>query len=165
MQKHMENLELRFQKASTAVQDLEPQFDRLRERLVRVEDFVSDGLEQALKKSADSIKVSLHDATNLQQLIAVAMQTVLEGTSHVAASQEKSVQLADQNKDDMDNWAVAMAAAAATAMSLNKQIVSVSASASVSWLTDRLSTSRSYHALTYRGCLHDNAPWRIIWTA
>ncbi|ROW03518.1 hypothetical protein VSDG_01360 [Cytospora chrysosperma] len=122
IQKHMENLELRFQKAGTAMQDMEPQLDRLREKLVQVEDYISYKLENTLKKSAESINTGLHDATNLQQLIAVTMKTVLDGTSQVAASQEKSVQLANQNNDDMDKWSVVIAAAAATAMSLNKQI-------------------------------------------
>lgn len=160
IQKHMENLELRFQKAGTAVQELEPELDRLREKLVQVEEYVSYDLEHALKKSAESINTGLHDATNLQQLIAATIQTVLDGTSHVAASQEKSVQLANQNNDDMDKWSVVMAAAAATAMSLNKQIVRVSASASVSSLANRLSTTRSYPASTYRGCLRVNNHWQ-----
>lgn len=132
IQKHMENLELRFKKAGTAAQDLEPQFDRLREKLVRIEDYVSHNLEHALKNSAESINTGLHDATNLQRLIAMTLQSVLEGTSHVAASQEKSVQLANQNNDDMDKWSAVITAAAATAMSLNKQIVRIFTSASVS---------------------------------
>lgn len=156
----MENLELRFQKAGTAMQDMEPQLDRLREKLVQVEDYISYKLENTLKKSAESINTGLHDATNLQQLIAVTMKTVLDGTSQVAASQEKSVQLANQNNDDMDKWSVVIAAAAATAMSLNKQIVCVFTSASVSWLANCLSHSRSYPASTYKGCLRDSNHWQ-----
>ncbi|ROW08242.1 hypothetical protein VMCG_03119 [Cytospora schulzeri] len=121
---HMSKLELRFQKAATAVQDLEPQLDRLREKLVRTEDYVSHNFEHALKKSAESLNIGLQDATTLQQLIAVVMQTALEGTAHVAAAQEKSVQLANQNNDDMDKWSAVITAAATAAVSLNKEIES-----------------------------------------
>lgn len=107
---------------------------------MRVEDYISHDLEHSLKKSAESINTGLQDATNLQQLIVMTMQTVLEGTSHVAASQEKSVQLSNQNNADMDKWSVVMAAAAATAMSLNSQIVRGSTSARVSCLANHLPT-------------------------
>lgn len=123
----MENLEIRLQKASDAVEGLEPEIDRLRHKLARVEDYVSYDLEQALKKSGDSINTGLHDATNLQQLLAVAIQTILDGTSHVAAVQESSVQLAKQNEEGMDRWSASMATAAATVMALGNQIVRVSA--------------------------------------
>lgn len=136
VQKHMENLELRLQKAGTAVQGFEPELDRLREILTRVEKYVSIDIEHALKRSGDSIDANLHDATNLQQLLAVAIQTVLDGTSQVAAAQEKTVQLSNQNNEDMDHWSVMMAATAATAMSLNKQIVRVSTSAILSRLAN-----------------------------
>ncbi|ROW13508.1 hypothetical protein VPNG_04426 [Cytospora leucostoma] len=124
IQKHMENLEIRLQKASDAVEGLEPEIDRLRNKLARVEDYVSYDLEHALKKSGDSINTGLHDATNLQQLLAVAIQTILDGTSHVAAIQESSVQLAKQNEEGMDRWSASMATAAATVMALGNQIES-----------------------------------------
>ena len=126
IQKNMDHLELRLQKAGTAVQALEPQLETLMEKLARVEDYVSYDLDHALKKSSDSINSGLHSATNLQQFLKVMIQTVLDGTSHVAVAQEKSVQLSIQNQGNMEEWSVVMAAAAATAMSLNNQIVSVS---------------------------------------
>ncbi|KAK7744241.1 hypothetical protein SLS53_003762 [Cytospora paraplurivora] len=122
IQKHMENLEIRLQKAGNAVQGLEPEIDRLRNKLARVEYYVSYDLEQALKKSGDSINTGLHDATNLRKLLAVAIQTILDGTSHVAAVQESSVQLTKQNEEGMDRWSASMATAAATVMALGNQI-------------------------------------------
>lgn len=122
----MENLELRLQEAGTAVQGLEPHLDNLMERLARVEGFLSHDIEHALKKSGDMLNTGLHDATNLQQLLTVMIQTVLDGTSQAAVAQDQSVRLANQNNENLDNWSVVMAAAAATAISLNNQIVRVS---------------------------------------
>ncbi|KUI69619.1 Nuclear fusion protein KAR5 [Cytospora mali] len=122
MQKHMESLELRLQKAGTAAQELEPQLDRLRGKLAQVEDYISLDLESVLKKSVDSISTGLHDATNLQKILAVTIQTVLDGTSHIAAAHEESVQLVNQKNEDMNNWSMLVAAALTTAVSLNNQI-------------------------------------------
>lgn len=123
IQKHMENIELRVQKTGAILENLEPELDRLREKLAKVDDYVSHDLENALKKSSESISTGLNDATNLQQIIAVMMQTVLDSTSHVAAAQEKSMEVFGKGSDGLDKWAAAVATATESALSLNSQIV------------------------------------------
>lgn len=124
LQKHMENLELRVQRTGAVIQDLEPELDRLRDKLAKVDDYISQGLESKLKKSTESISNGLNDAANLQQILAVMMQTMLDGTSHVAAAQERSMEVFGKGSNDLDDWAAVVARASASALSLNSQIVS-----------------------------------------
>lgn len=112
-----------MQEAVDAAQGLEPQFDRLRARLASMDDHIAAVLEGSLKKSDDMMNNNIQGATNLQQMIAVMVQAILEGTSHVAAAQEKSVQLAKQNTDDQNLWVQGLANAAASAASLTNQLV------------------------------------------
>lgn len=124
LQKHMENLDLRVQRTGAVIQDLEPELDRLREKLTKIDDYITQGLERTLKRSTESISNGLSDAANLQQILAVMMQTVLDGTSHVAAAQERSMEVFGKGSNDLDEWAAMVARASASALSLNSQIVS-----------------------------------------
>lgn len=126
IQKHMENLELRVQRTSVVIENLEPELDRLRKKLAEVDSYISQDLDASLKKSSESIGNGLNDAANLQQIIAVMMQTVLDGTSHVAAAQERSMEVFGKGSSDLDKWAAVVATASASALSLNSQIVSES---------------------------------------
>lgn len=123
LQKYMETLQFRMQEAVNTAQVLEPQLDHLRARLANIEDHVTAALEVSLKESDDMMKNNLQDAMNLQQMIAGMVQAVLEGTSHVAATQERSVQLAKRNNEENSHWAKELANAAASATTLNSQLV------------------------------------------
>lgn len=123
MQRHMDDIELRVQKAGDAVQGLEPELDHLRAKLASLEVYVTNDLQRTVERSGDSITEGQQSADHLQRLLAVMIQTVLKGTSQVAAAQVKSVQLADQRHDDIHNWVSAMQVAAASANTLNSQIV------------------------------------------
>lgn len=124
MQKHMENLELRLQKAGDTVQVLEPELERLRVMLANINDHVTHDLVYSVKKSDDSIKEGLKGADNLHQVLSMLVQTALDGASQVAAVQRKSVELGGLRQDDVNNWAVMIATAVASTESLNSQIVS-----------------------------------------
>lgn len=124
LQKHMENLELRVQRTSAVIENLEPELDRLRDKLAKVDTYISQDLGSTLKKSGESISNGLNDAANLQQILTVMMQTVLDGTSNVAAAQERSMEVFGKGGDDLDKWAAVVATASASALSLNSQIVS-----------------------------------------
>lgn len=124
LQKHMENIELRVQRTSAVIENLEPELERLREKLAKVDNYISQNLDRALKKSSESISNGLDDAANLQQMLTVMMQTVLDGTSHVAAAQERSMEVFGKGSNDFDTWAAVVATASASALSLNSQIVS-----------------------------------------
>lgn len=125
MQKHMEDLELRVQKAGDAVQGLEPELDRLRAKLTSIEAYVSRDLDHILKKSNDSIHDGLKGAANLQRLLAIMIQTVLDSNSQVAASHEQSVAIVEKRNEDMNSWAMVMANAVASAATLTNSIVRV----------------------------------------
>lgn len=124
LQKHMDNLELRVQRTGAVIEQLEPELERLREKLAKVERYISKDLDSALKKSSESISNGLNDAANLRQILAVMMQTVLDGTSHVSAAQERSMEVFDKGSQDLDRWAAVVATASVSALSLNSQIVS-----------------------------------------
>lgn len=123
LEKHMETLHARMQETVDTVQGLEPQLDRLRARLAGVENYVTVALEDSLKESGDMMNNNIQGAANLQQMIAVMIQAVLEGTSHVAAAQERSIQLVKQSNDDKSQWTRELANAAASATTLNNQLV------------------------------------------
>lgn len=124
LQKHMENMELRVQRTGDIIANLDPELDRLRDKLAKVESYISENLDNSLKKSSESITNGLVDAANLQRILAVMMQTVLDGTSHVAAAQERSIDVFVKGGNDLDRWAALVATASASALSLNSQIVS-----------------------------------------
>jgi hypothetical protein len=124
IQKHMENLELRVQRTGDVIANLEPELDRLRDKLAKVDSYISENLDSTLSKSSESISNGLVDAANLQRILAVMMQTVLDGTSHVAAAQERSMDVFVKGSNDLDKWVAMVAAASASALSLTSQIVS-----------------------------------------
>lgn len=124
LQKHMENLELRVQGTSAVIENLGAELDRLRHKLGKVDNYISQDLESTLTKSSESISNGLNDAANLQQILTVMMQTVFDGTAHVAAAQERSMEIFEKGGNDLDKWAAVVATASASALSLNSQIVS-----------------------------------------
>lgn len=124
LQKHMETLELRVQGTSAVIGNLEAELDRLRHKLAKVDDYISQDLESTLTKSSESINNGLNNAANLQQILTVMMRTVLDGTSHVAAAQERSMEVFGKGSNDLHKWAAVVATASASALSLNTQIVS-----------------------------------------
>lgn len=123
MQEHMENLELRLQKAGDAAQGLGPELERLRATLADIENYVIHDLEHSIKKSRKSVHDGLQGATHLQRLLTVMIQTVLDGASQVAVAQEKSLDLAGQRDDEIRTWINAIATVAASTDILNSRIV------------------------------------------
>jgi hypothetical protein len=123
--KHMENLELRVQRTGDMISNLEPELDHLRDKLVNVDSYISETLGRTLRKSSESISRGLEDAENLHKMLAVMMQTVLDGTAHVAATHERSMDVFVQGSDDLDKWAAMIGTASASALSLSSQIVSI----------------------------------------
>lgn len=131
LQKHMENLELRVQKTSAVIESLGPELDLLRSKLAKVDSYISQDLDSTLKKFSESISDGLNDAANLQQMLTVMMQTMLDGTSHVAAAQERSMEVFGRGSNDLNSWAEVVATASASALLLNNQIVSESEDAKI----------------------------------
>lgn len=123
LQKHMEDLELRVQRAGDVVQGLEPELNRLRAKLAKIEDYVSHDLDQSVQRSGDSINDGLQGAAHLQRMLAVMVQTVLDGNSHIAATQEKSIEFANQKTNEINTWMALMETAATSAFTLNDELV------------------------------------------
>lgn len=123
LQKHMSALQNRMEEAVDTIRGLEPHIDFLRARLTDIEDHVSVALERPLKETGDVINNNIQGAANLQQMIASMIREVLEGTSHVAAARERSVQLAKQNSEDNSYWTQELSNAAASIISINNQLV------------------------------------------
>lgn len=123
IQKHMDNLELLAQKAGDTIQSMEPELDRLRNKLISIEDYFTGSLERTLKKSGDTVDNGLKNAADLQRMLTAMIQTALEGTSQVAVAQEKSIQMVEQNSVSINNWADVVVTAAASAVALNNQLV------------------------------------------
>lgn len=123
LQRHMDNLELRVQKAADVAQTLEPEFEKLQAKLAAMEDYVNNGLQTSARRSADSINDGIKSADELQQMLAAMIQTALDGGSHLALVRERSIVLAEEKEADLKDWTAALASATASVQALNNQIV------------------------------------------
>lgn len=123
IRQHMENLENLMQKAGGSINALEPNIERLRARLAKVEDLVTNSLDHAAEKSRNSISEGLQNAEHLQRMLAVMIQAAVDGTSLIAARHENSLDLARQREEDLSTVLGVLAAAAGSAQVLNSQIV------------------------------------------
>lgn len=123
LQRHMDNLELRVQKAADAVQSLEPELESLRAKLAAIEKHITHDLDSSIQRSGNSVNHGLEDADQLQRMLAVMIHTILDSHSHLTAAQENSVALAEIRDADLRKWAAVMATATASAQSLNNEIV------------------------------------------
>lgn len=136
LQKRMTDLDSRVQQTSDNFERLDPQIDRLRDGLARVEDYMTNELGLSLRRSADAIRGGLDNASNLQQLLGLMLKTVLESNSQVAAAHEQSIAQASQRvSDEVDVFVTALTTAVASSVSLQNQIVSSSCSG---WFVERL---------------------------
>ena len=121
----MESLDLQARQVSEAIEQLGPQVDKLRHELVHVQDFLEGELNEALQQSASSVQGGLEDASNLRQLLAVLLKTVIDGNSLVAFSHEQSLQhVASKVNHELTVFMTAMATAAGSSTSLQDDIVS-----------------------------------------
>jgi len=128
LQKRMDDLDQRARQASDAVEQLNPQIDKLRDGLHQVHDYLSKDLRESLARSADQIHQGLDNAANLQQLLAVLLKTAMEGNSQVASAQEQSVERATrQASDEMAVFVAAIASAVTSSVALQNEIVSARA--------------------------------------
>lgn len=131
LQRHMDNLELRVQKAADVAQSLEPEFEKLQAKLSAIEDFVNTRLDISVRRSDDSISNGIKFADQLQQILAAMIQTALDGDSRLANAQEHSIALFEKREADLRDWTDVLATATASVQALNSQIVSVFADAIV----------------------------------
>lgn len=123
LQRHMDNLELRVQKAADAIQSMEPEFESLRVKLAAIQEYVTQDIDHSVRRSGHSINHGIQDADQLQRMLAIMVQTALDSNSHFAAAQENFIALSHRRETDLDNWAAVMATATSSVEALNSQIV------------------------------------------
>ncbi|KAL2174552.1 uncharacterized protein P884DRAFT_249654 [Thermothelomyces heterothallicus CBS 202.75] len=125
LQKRMDELDSRARQSAEKLDRLKPQLNRLSEGLARLESFLSEDLELALKKTSESYRDGLHHAENLQQLLGLLVGNVLDSNSQLAFAHETSVQQASQRiNDDMNALIEVVSSAIASSTSLQQQLVS-----------------------------------------
>ena len=121
----MDDLDNRARQSVERLEQLTPQIGRLSEGLARVERYLSQDIDRALKKTSASYRDGLQHAENLQQLLSVLLSNVLESNSQLAFAHEKSVQQVSRRvNEDMDALVAVVSSAIASSGSLQQQIAS-----------------------------------------
>jgi len=123
----MDDLDNRARQALDNIDRLSPQVDRLKDRLVMVEDYLSGNLAYALKKSSKSTGDALQSAEDLKQLLSTLVSTILERNEQLSSAHELSVRKATgKTNEDIAALAEIVSMTAASTSALQRQIVSLS---------------------------------------
>ncbi|KAK4125886.1 hypothetical protein N657DRAFT_632075 [Parathielavia appendiculata] len=126
LQQRINDLDNRARQSVERLEQLTPQIGRLSEGLAKVERYLSENLDLALRQSSKSISEGLQHADNLQQLLSILLANVLESNSQLAFAHEESLQRVSQRvNDDMGALVAVMSTTMASSSSLQKQIATV----------------------------------------
>ena len=121
----MDDLDNRARQSVERLEQLTPRIGRLSEGLARVERYLSQDMDRALKKTSESSRDGLQHAQDLQHLLSVLLGNVLEGNSQLAFAHEQSVQQVSRRvNEDMDALVAVVSSAIASSGSLQQQIAS-----------------------------------------
>ncbi|KAI1457002.1 hypothetical protein F4805DRAFT_458172 [Annulohypoxylon moriforme] len=124
-EQHMTNLGTRAQSTSDKIDELSPKVDHLKDMLESAEDLFLGQLIQRVKETTDLVNSGTENALNLQRMLGVMFKGVLEGQAEVAATYERSMQVANQRVGSaMDAAMIAMALATESAVNLQTQLES-----------------------------------------
>ncbi|KAL8393642.1 hypothetical protein RB595_003397 [Gaeumannomyces hyphopodioides] len=128
LQARMDDLDLRTNKASQVLDQLNPKLDSLRDGL-RDMQMNQEGLKHTLQSSAALVRGGLEDATSLQQLLKVIVDAALDQNSQLAAAHEQSISrvarvysATEEATNQVDLLVSVMTTAAASSMSLHRQL-------------------------------------------
>ncbi|KAK4097200.1 hypothetical protein N658DRAFT_457365 [Parathielavia hyrcaniae] len=123
LQRRMDDLDHRARESVEKLDQLMPQIGRLSEGLARVESYLSEDMDMALRKSSEFMSDGLQHAENLQQLLSVLLANVLESTSQLAFTHEQSLQRVSQRVNgDMETLIAVISTAMASSSSLQERI-------------------------------------------
>ncbi|KAK0617266.1 hypothetical protein B0T14DRAFT_568789 [Immersiella caudata] len=123
LQRRMDELDNRARQTFDNLDQLSPQVDRLRDRLVQVEHYLSGDLAKTLKTSTKSTTDALQNAEDLKQLLNALVRTVLEQNAQLASAHELSVrQAAGRTNSDIFALAEVVSMASASTAELQRQI-------------------------------------------
>ena len=120
----MHDLEARTRRSSEAIDRLNPRVNDIKSGLDKVHQYLVSDLKESMQQSSDTVKEGIAHAENLQRMLAVLMSSVLQGTSQLAAANEKFIQEASLKvTTEMSAVMAIVATAASSSVSLQKQIV------------------------------------------
>jgi hypothetical protein len=124
LQKQMHDLGLHLQQTGDKLNNLSPQIDRIKDKIIDVEQYVFGELSSVLRRSTEIAQGNMVDAESLQRLLTVLLRTVLQTNAEVAAHHEKSLELATTKaNENIDGLMSVIGAAFASAMSLHDLMV------------------------------------------
>lgn len=124
LQKRMADFDKQARQASENMRQLNPHIHQLREGLARVEEYLSQDMAHAVKRSSDAINDGLGQAEILRQLLEVMLKTVLDSNSQVALAQEQSLELVTKKaNDELSVLMTVISSAVASSATLQNQIV------------------------------------------
>ncbi|KAL8337831.1 hypothetical protein RB601_006758 [Gaeumannomyces tritici] len=128
LQARMDDLDLRTNQASQALDQLNPKLDSLRDGL-RDMQMNQEGLKRSLQASSALVRGGLEDATSLQQLLKIIVDAALDQNSRFAAAHEQSISrvarvdsATEKAAKQMDLLVSVMTTTAASSISLHRQL-------------------------------------------
>ncbi|KAH8887664.1 hypothetical protein GQ53DRAFT_725995 [Thozetella sp. PMI_491] len=126
LRQRMEDIEERTRQSLEDLEQLNPRIDGLKEGLLKLQEFLSHDMREAMKKSSQSMNEGRESAAAIQQLLATLVNSMASASSHVVESnsrlvmaQEESMQKAGK---DIGALIEAVATAVTTSASLQQQI-------------------------------------------
>ncbi|KAK3682584.1 hypothetical protein B0T22DRAFT_444773 [Podospora appendiculata] len=123
LQKRMDDLDNRARQSVENLEKLNPQVDKLQQKLVEVNKYLSADLETTLKSSSASMNDGFRKAESLQQLLSALLANVLQNNSQLSRVHEQSLQqVSRRTNDDLGALVAIVAAAAASSTALQQQM-------------------------------------------
>lgn len=114
----MDELDAKAREAAERMEALNPHIDQLQDSLARVEKYLADDVELAVKQSKHWVKQGMEHVVNLEQMLAMLLKTVAESQSQVASAHKTTVDLATRKANDELSTLVAVVASAAASSAL-----------------------------------------------
>ncbi|KAK5653333.1 hypothetical protein OQA88_9024 [Cercophora sp. LCS_1] len=123
LNKRMDELNKKTRQAFDDLEMLSPQIGQLKDRLAGMETYLSNDLDQTLRRSSESARNGLEEAETLQRLINMLLKRAVEGNAELASAHELSVRKASvMASDEIGAMAAIVATAAASSAALQEQI-------------------------------------------
>lgn len=121
----MDDLDNRTKQAVERMEQFNPHIDKLQAGLARVESYLRNDMEEALKLSNTMIRDGLDHAMDLEKVLAILLKTVVESNSQVVAAQGESLELATRKvNDELSTFMTMIMSAASSSIALRNEIVS-----------------------------------------
>ena len=124
LQDRMDDIDKRARRAAEKLQHLGPQINQIQDGLAGIFDFISTDIGYNVQAYSKAARDGIEDATNLQRLLEVLINTVLDGHSRAAAAHKDSLDLfAKDANNEMEPLKAVISSAVASSVALQTQIV------------------------------------------